>query len=172
VDVELREPRPGDLGWIVQRNAELYAAEYGWDAGYEALVARIVADFAASRSPSQRAWIAELDGQRVGCVLCVRAADAAAAAAAAGDAADDATAQLRLLLVDPAARGLGVGRLLVDACVEFARAAGYSRMTLWTQQNLTAARRLYAAAGFELIESAPHHSFGVDLVEETWALDL
>jgi len=158
VDVELREPRPGDLGWIVQRNAELYAAEYGWDAGYEALVARIIADFAASPSPSQRAWIAELDGRRVGCVLCVRA--------------DDTTAQLRLLLVDPAARGRGVGHLLVDACVELARAAGYSRMTLWTQQNLTAARRIYAAAGFELIESAPHHSFGVDLVEETWALDL
>lgn len=158
MDVELREPRPGDLDWIVQRNAELYSAEYGWDAGYEALVARIVADFAAQPASSQRAWIAGLDGRRVGCVLCVRAGDT--------------TAQLRLLLVDPVARGRGVGRLLVNACVEFARAAGYSRMTLWTQRNLTAARHIYAAAGFELIESAPHHSFGVDLIEETWALTL
>lgn len=161
MDVELREPQPGDLGWIVQRNAEVYAAEYGWDASYEALVARIVADFAASTATGQRAWIAHLDGRRVGCVLCVRA-----------DGADERTAQLRLLLVDPAARGRGVGRLLVESCVEFARAAGYSRMTLWTQQNLTAARGIYAAAGFELVESAPHRSFGADLIEETWALNL
>lgn len=158
MDVELHEPRPGDLGWIIQHNAELYAAEYGWDGSYEALVARIVADFAASPSPLQRAWIARLDGQRVGCVLCARASTD--------------TAQLRLLLVDPAARGRGVGRLLVDACVEFARTAGYARMTLWTQQNLTAARRIYAAAGFELVESGAHHSFGADLVEETWSLRL
>lgn len=158
-EVVLREPRPGDLGWIIQRNAELYAAEYGWNAEYEALVARIVADFAATADPAgQRAWIAELGGRRVGCVMCVRA--------------DDVTAKLRLLLVEPSARGHRVGRQLVDACVDFAREAGYQRMTLWTQSTLTAARRIYAAVGFERVKSASHHSFGADLVEETWALEL
>jgi DNA-binding MarR family transcriptional regulator/GNAT superfamily N-acetyltransferase len=157
--VQLRPPAPGDLGWIVQCNAESYAVEYGWDASYEALVARIVANFAAAHDPSsERVWIADLDGRRVGCVMCVRA--------------DEATAKLRLLLVEPAARGLGVGRRLVDACVDFARAAGYERMTLWTQSSLTAARRIYAALGFQLVDSAPHHSFGADLVEETWMLEL
>ena len=155
----LREPRAGDLGWIIQRNAELYTAEFGWDAGYEALVARIVADYAANVDPArERVWIAELDGRRVGCVMCVR-----------GDAG---TAKLRLLLVEPSARGHGVGGRLVTACVDFARAAGYRRITLWTQRNLTAARRIYTAAGFELVESTPHHSFGVDLVGETWTLSL
>lgn len=160
-EVLLRSPGPGDLGWIVARNAELYAAEYGWDASYEVLVARIVADFAASQdsdSAGERAWIADVTGLRAGCVMCVRA--------------DEQTAKLRLLLVEPAFRGLGVGRRLVDACVTFARDAGYSRMTLWTQSTLTAARRLYDAVGFQLVESAPHRSFGADLVEETWELDL
>jgi DNA-binding MarR family transcriptional regulator/GNAT superfamily N-acetyltransferase len=157
--VQLRPPVAGDLGWIVQRNAELYAVEYGWDTSYEALVARIVADFAAAHDPAaERVWIADLDGRQVGCVMCVRA--------------DDVTAKLRLLLVEPTARGLGVGRRLVDACVDFARAAGYQRMTLWTQRTLTAARRIYAAVGFELVDSAPHHSFGADLIEETWMLEL
>jgi DNA-binding MarR family transcriptional regulator/GNAT superfamily N-acetyltransferase len=157
--VQLRPPVAGDLGWIVQRNAELYAVEYGWDASYEALVMRIVADFATAHDPaSERVWIADLDGLRVGCVMCVRA--------------DDVTAKLRLLLVDPSARCLGVGRRLVDTCVDFARAAGYQRMTLWTQSSLTAARKIYAAVGFELLDSAPHHSFGADLVEETWMLEL
>jgi DNA-binding MarR family transcriptional regulator/GNAT superfamily N-acetyltransferase len=157
--VQLRPPVAGDLGWIVQRNAELYAVEYSWDTSYEALVARIVADFAAAHDPAaERVWIADLDGRQVGCVMCVRA--------------DDVTAKLRLLLVEPAARGLGVGRRLVDACVDFARAAGYQRMTLWTQRTLTAARRIYAAVGFELVDSASHHSFGADLVEETWMLEL
>lgn len=158
-EVVLRAPYPGDLGWIVARNAELYTAEYGWDAGYEALVARIVADFAASQDPArERVWIADVVGLRAGCVMCVRA--------------DEDTAKLRLLLVEPAFRGLGVGRRLVDACVAFARDAGYRRMTLWTQSVLTAARRIYDTAGFELIASAPHRSFGADLVEETWELDL
>ena len=158
-DVVLRAPQPGDLGWIVQRNAELYTAEYGWDAGYETLVARIVADYAATADPSsEHVWIAEVDGRRVGTVMCVRA--------------DDVTAKLRLLLVEPSARGLGVGRRLVQACVDFARDCGYERMTLWTQSTLTAARHIYAAAGFELIESTPHRSFGADLVGENWALTL
>jgi DNA-binding MarR family transcriptional regulator/N-acetylglutamate synthase-like GNAT family acetyltransferase len=158
-EVVLRAPGPGDLGWIVARNAELYAAEYGWDASYEALVAHIVADFAASQDPAyERAWIADVAGLRAGCVMCVRA--------------DEDTAKLRLLLVEPAFRGLGVGRRLVDACVAFARDAGYRRMTLWTQSILTAARRIYGTVGFELVESAPHRSFGADLVEETWNLEL
>ncbi|HEY3717117.1 MAG TPA: bifunctional helix-turn-helix transcriptional regulator/GNAT family N-acetyltransferase [Jatrophihabitantaceae bacterium] len=167
-EVTLRQPAPGDLGWIVARNAELYTADYGWDADYETLVARIVADFAATHDPDrERAWIAEIDGQRVGCVMCARADDADRA-----DRADKATAKLRLLLVEPSARGLGVGTRLVDACVDFARDAGYQRMTLWTQSTLSAARRIYAAAGFELVHSAPHHSFGADLVEETWTVEL
>jgi DNA-binding MarR family transcriptional regulator/GNAT superfamily N-acetyltransferase len=158
-EVVLRSPRSGDLGWIVSRNAELYAAEYGWDASYEGLVARIVAEFAASHDPAcERAWIADVAGLRAGCVMCVRA--------------DDDSAKLRLLLVEPAFRGLGVGRRLVEACVAFARDAGYQRMTLWTQSILTAARRIYADLGFRLIESARHRSFGADLVEETWELDL
>jgi DNA-binding MarR family transcriptional regulator/GNAT superfamily N-acetyltransferase len=158
-EVLLRSPGPGDLGWIVARNAELYTAEYGWDASYEVLVARIVADFAASQDPAvERAWIADVMGLRAGCVMCVRA--------------NEQTAKLRLLLVEPAFRGLGVGRRLVDACVTFARDAGYGRMTLWTQSILTAARRIYDVAGFELVASAPHRSFGADLVEETWELDL
>jgi len=158
-EVTLRLPAPGDLGWIVARNAELYTAEYGWDAGYETLVAGIVADFAATHDPDrERAWIAEVDGRRVGSIMCVRA--------------DDVTAKLRLLLVEPSARGLGVGTRLVDACVEFARDAGYARMTLWTQSTLVAARRIYAAVGFELAHSAPHHSFGADLVGETWTMEL
>jgi len=158
-EVRLRGLSPGDLGWIVSRNAELYAAEYGWDASYEVLVARIVADFAATQDPaSERAWIAEVAGLRAGCVMCVRA--------------DEDTAKLRLLLVEPAFRGLGVGRRLTDACVAFARDAGYLRMTLWTQSILTTARHIYHAAGFELVDSAPHRSFGADLVEETWQLEL
>ncbi len=159
--VTVRAPEPGDLGWIVQRNGELYAAEYGWDATFEALVATIVGDFAAHHDPAhERAWIADVDGQRAGCIMCVRA-----------DGSAD-VAKLRLLLVEPSARGLGVGRRLVAECVEFARGAGYSRLVLWTQSILAAARHLYVEAGFELVESAPHHSFGADLVEETWALEL
>jgi DNA-binding MarR family transcriptional regulator/GNAT superfamily N-acetyltransferase len=160
--VVLRGPAAGDLGWIVARNAELYAAEYGWDGRYETLVARIVADYAATVDPSvERTWIAEVGGRRVGCVMCVRTAPT-----------DHSTAKLRLLLVEPSARGLGIGRCLVDACVDFARAAGYRRMTLWTQSILTAARHIYATAGFELVKSEPHHSFGADLIAQTWSMQL
>ena len=155
----LREPGPGDLGWMVQRNAAVYAAEYGWDQSYEALVARIVADFGQHRDPArERAWIAELDAEPVGCVLCVRR--------------DDEAAQLRILLVDPAVRGLGIGARLVEECVRFARAAGYRSMVLWTNDVLVSARRIYEAAGFELTDEEPHRSFGHDLVGQTWRLDL
>lgn len=155
----LREPGPGDLGWMVQRNAAVYAAEYGWDQSYEALVARIVADFGQHHDPArERAWIAELDGEPVGCVLCVRR--------------DGETAQLRILLVDPAVRGLGIGARLVEECIRFARAAGYRSMVLWTNDVLVSARRIYEAAGFELTDEEPHRSFGHDLVGQTWRLDL
>ena len=155
----LREPGPGDLGWMVQRNAAVYAAEYGWDQSYEALVARIVADFGQHRDPAcERAWIAEVDGEPAGCVLCVRR--------------DDETAQLRILLVDPAVRGLGIGARLVEECIRFARAAGYRSMVLWTNDVLVSARRIYEAAGFALTDEEPHHSFGHDLVGQTWRLDL
>ncbi|MET9874402.1 bifunctional helix-turn-helix transcriptional regulator/GNAT family N-acetyltransferase [Actinacidiphila glaucinigra] len=151
--VRLREPRPGDLGWVVQRNAEVYAEEYGWNGEYETLVARIVA------GGHERAWIAELDGERAGCVFCVR---------------DDApgTARLRLLLVDPAARGHGIGRRLVEACVAHARAAGHRELVLWTNDVLVSARRIYEAAGFELVGEKPHRSFGRDLVGQDWRLVL
>jgi DNA-binding MarR family transcriptional regulator/GNAT superfamily N-acetyltransferase len=157
--IVLRAPQPGDHGWIVQRHGALYAEEYGWDESFEALVARIVADYAEHHDPRREAaWIAEIDGEPVGCVLCVRK--------------DDATAQLRLLLVDPRARGRGIGGRLVDECLRFARRAGYERIVLWTNDVLHGARRLYERAGFELVESGAHHAFGHDLVEQTWALDL
>jgi len=160
--VVLRPPAPGDLGWIVERNAAVYAQQYGWDETYEALVARIVADFAAGRdAPDARreaAWIAEVDGLRAGCVLCV--------------ADDERTARLRLLLVEPAARGAGIGSRLVEECVRFARRARYQRLVLWTNDVLTDARRLYERAGFVLVDEEPHRSFGHDLVGQTWALDL
>ncbi|WP_320776161.1 GNAT family N-acetyltransferase [Streptomyces sp. CRN 30] len=159
-DVVLREPYPGDLGWIVQRNAALYTAEYGWNADYEVLVARIVADHAEHRDPRrERVWIAELDGRPVGCVLCVR------------DSAP-ATARLRLLLVEPEARGLGIGDRLVAAVVAFARETGHQQLVLWTNDVLGAARRLYERHGFVLVAEEPHHSFGKDLVGQDWRLDL
>ena len=156
----LRPPAPGDLGWVVERHGYRYAAEYGWDTTFEALVARIVADF-AERDDSKReaAWIAELDGERVGCVFCT-----------AADAKD--TARLRLLIVEPSARGAGVGTRLVDECLRFARRAGYRRITLWTNDVLVAARRIYERAGFRCDRREPHHSFGHDLVGEYWSRDL
>jgi DNA-binding MarR family transcriptional regulator/GNAT superfamily N-acetyltransferase len=153
--VVLREPAPGDLGWVVARHGALYAAEYGWSAEFEGLVARIVADYAAGHDPRREAaWIAELDGEPVGCVFCV--------------ARDETTAQLRILLVEPAARGLGIGARLVAECLRFATAAGYESMMLWTNDVLTSARRIYEAAGFRLVEEEPHHSFGQDLVGQVW----
>jgi GNAT superfamily N-acetyltransferase len=151
--------QPGDLGWVVAAHGEIYAREFGWDTTFEALVARIVADYAHSHDPAREAaWIAELDGQRVGCVFCV--------------AADDRTAQLRILLVDPTARGHGLGGRLVDTCVSFARDHGYQRMVLWTNDPLVSARTIYLSRGFRLADEEPHHSFGVDLVGQNYELDL
>jgi DNA-binding MarR family transcriptional regulator/GNAT superfamily N-acetyltransferase len=158
--VVLRPPQPGDLGWVVERHGDRYAAEYGWDATFEALVARIVAEFAERRDTRREAaWIAELDGERVGCVFCT-AAEA------------EHTAQLRLLLVEPSARGAGVGSRLVDECLRFARRSGYRRITLWTNDVLLGARRIYERAGFGCDRREPHHSFGHDLVGEYWSRDL
>jgi DNA-binding MarR family transcriptional regulator/GNAT superfamily N-acetyltransferase len=155
----LRPPVPGDLGWVVQRHGALYAAEYGWDASFEALVARIVADYAGRDDHrGEAAWIAELDGEPAGCVFCMRKSEA--------------TAQLRLLLVEPRARGLGMGGRLVSECVSFARRARYREVVLWTNDVLHAARRIYQRAGFHLVSSEPHHAFGHDLVEQDWRLPL
>jgi GNAT superfamily N-acetyltransferase len=152
--------QPGDLGWVVQVHGETYAAEYGWGGDFEALVARIVADYAAHHDPAcERTWIADLGGRPVGTVMCVR-----------DDAPD--TARLRLLLVDPEARGHRLGARLVDECVRFARAAGYRELVLWTNSVLTSARRVYERAGFELIAEKPHHSYGADLVGQDWRLAL
>jgi DNA-binding MarR family transcriptional regulator/GNAT superfamily N-acetyltransferase len=157
--VTLRGPEPGDYGWVVARHGARYAEQYGWDASFEALVARIVADFAGGYDPArERVWLAEVDGERAGCVFCVRR--------------DDTTAQLRLLLVEPDARGMGIGSRLVGECVEFARSAGYPRMVLWTNDVLAEARRIYQRAGFQLVSQEPHHSYGQDLVGQVWALDL
>jgi GNAT superfamily N-acetyltransferase len=152
--------RPGDLGWVVLAHGEFYAEEFGWNTDFEALVARIVADYAEGHDPQREAaWIADIDGRRAGCVFCV-----------ASDQPD--TAQLRILLVDPSARGQSLGRRLVDECVAFARAAGYRRMVLWTNDPLKAAARIYRAAGFELTAEEPHSSFGVNLIGQTYELDL
>jgi GNAT superfamily N-acetyltransferase len=153
--------RPGDLGWVVMAHGEVYAQEFGWDGSFEALVARIVADYAAGHDPSREAaWIAEIDGRRLGCVFCV------------SDPDHDGAALLRILLVHPDGRGRNLGRWLVGACLEFARRAGYERVRLWTNDPLAAARHLYLERGFRLIAEQPHHSFGVDLVGQTYELDL
>jgi DNA-binding MarR family transcriptional regulator/GNAT superfamily N-acetyltransferase len=155
----LRDPRPGDMGWIIHRQAVLYAEEYGWNAEYEALTAEITAKFVREFDPArERCWIAEKDGTIVGSVFVVRE--------------DDSTAKLRLLYVDPCARGFGIGSRLVDECLRFARQAGYKKMILWTNSVLTGARRIYDKAGFQLVEEAAHHSFGKDLVGQVFCREL
>jgi DNA-binding MarR family transcriptional regulator/N-acetylglutamate synthase-like GNAT family acetyltransferase len=171
--VVIRAPLPGELGWVVQRNAALYAAEYGWDESYEALVARIVADYAARADRAREAaWIAEVDGQPAGCVFCMRKSGGGREARGRELAQSDEVAQLRLLLVEPQARGMGIGDRLVAECLAFARRAGYREIVLWTNDVLHAARRIYQRAGFELAGSQEHHSFGHDLVGQDWRLPL
>jgi len=165
--VQLRAHRPGDIGWLISRHGALYAQEYGWDMRFEALVARIAADFVERFDATHEAcWIAEREGTPLGCVMLVQARDDSTGAPEPG------IAQLRLLLLEPAARGLGLGRRLVDECERFARAAGYQRIRLWTNSLLSAARGIYAQAGYVLIASEPHESFGQQLVGEIWELDL
>jgi DNA-binding MarR family transcriptional regulator/GNAT superfamily N-acetyltransferase len=155
----LRQHEPGDLGWIVQQQGILYVKEYGWDETYEALAAEIAAQFIKNYDGKrERCWIAEKDGERVGAVMVVKAS---------GE-----VAKLRLLHVEEAARGLGIGKRLVEECVRFARLAGYKKMTLWTQNILSAARHLYKEAGFRVVKEEAHHSFGKDLVAETWEMEL
>jgi DNA-binding MarR family transcriptional regulator/GNAT superfamily N-acetyltransferase len=155
----IRPLRAGDLGWVVHRHGVVYAEEYGWDATFEGLVARIVAEYVDGLDPTrENAWIAEVDHVPVGCVFCVEK--------------DDETAQLRLLLVEPRVRGLGIGSRLVEECIRFARGAGYVELMLWTNDVLVSARRIYEAFGFRLAEEEPHHSFGRDLVGQNWTLRL
>jgi DNA-binding MarR family transcriptional regulator/predicted N-acetyltransferase YhbS len=163
----LRAPHAGDLGWAVERHGRVYADEYGWDLRFEALVARIAADFVDHLEPAREAcWIAERDGAAAGCVFLVQARVENTGEPVAG------TAQLRLLLVDPTARGLGIGARLVDECERFARRSGYRKIVLWTNSVLVAARAIYAKAGYRLVASEPHQSFGKQLVGETWELAL
>jgi DNA-binding MarR family transcriptional regulator/GNAT superfamily N-acetyltransferase len=159
--VVVREPRPGDIGWAIFAHGELYAKQFSWNAEFEALVAKLFADFANKHDPAaERMWVAEMDGERVGTVFVVRNAD------------DPDVAQLRCLLVDPKGRGLGIGTRLVDECVAFARAAGYRAIMLWTNDVLISARRIYEGAGFKLDHEYQHHSFGHDLVAQVWRRDL
>jgi DNA-binding MarR family transcriptional regulator/GNAT superfamily N-acetyltransferase len=159
--VVLRNHRIGDLGWNLERHGVVYAGEYGWGAAFEALVAQVIAEFAQKHDPTREAcWVAELDGQRVGTVMLV------------GHPERPGVAKLRLLLVEPEARGLGIGRALVEACTDFARAAGYERVTLWTQSVLDAARAIYARTGYVKVSEAPNELFGKGLIAETWELEL
>ena len=155
----LRDPVPGDMGWVVQQHGEIYWREYGWDSRFEALVADIAAQFLRKFQPEwEKAWIAELDGERVGSVFVVRKSPT--------------TAQLRMLILSPKARGLGLGGRLTDECIAFARAKGYKKMVLWTNSCLTAARGIYAQRGFQLVKTEPYEGFGQQLVGETWELKL
>ncbi len=157
--VVLRAPRAGDLGWVVARHGSLYFDEYGWGLRFETLIARVVADYAAAHDPAREAvWIAEVDGAPAGCVMCL--------------ADDPQTARLRLLLVEPGARGLGVGTRLVEECVAFARRAGYRRLVLWTNAPLSSARRIYDRLGFVQIDEAVHKQFGPKIIGQTLELEL
>ena len=159
--VVLRNHRVGDLGWNLERHGVVYAGEYGWGAPFEALVAQVIAEFAQKHDPAREAcWVAELDGQRVGTVMLVAHPER------------PGVAKLRLLLVEPEARGLGIGRALVEACTDFARAAGYERVTLWTQSVLDAARAIYARTGYVKVSEGPNELFGKGLIAETWELEL
>jgi GNAT superfamily N-acetyltransferase len=155
----VRALAPGDLGWVIHRNGVLYYEEYGWDQTFEALVAEVLGKFVRKCDPArERAWIAERDGKIVGSIFCVSKSKTVAA--------------LRVLYVEPAARGLGIGNSLVDECIAFATAAGYHKLTLWTNSVLHSARRIYQAKGFTLVEEQRHHSFGKDLVGQNWELTL
>jgi GNAT superfamily N-acetyltransferase len=157
----LRQNRPGDMGWVISRHAELYAKEYGWDEHFEALVANLAADFITNYDARfERCWIAERDGERLGCIFLVRHRD------------ETATARLRMLLVEPSARGLGLGKALVHECVSFARTAGYKRVVLWTVNLLSAAVHIYAQVGFKLVQEQAAHRFGADMIDQTWELEL
>jgi N-acetylglutamate synthase-like GNAT family acetyltransferase len=160
MDISVRPVgEPGDLEWVAEAHGEVYTSEFGWSHDFEAFVTTIVADYAADHDPAREAgWIAERDGQRVGCVFCVDGGGR--------------TAKLRTLLVTPQARGSGLGSTLVKCCVEFARDSGYERIMLWTNSVLTSARHVYEHAGFTLVDEQPHHSFGVDLIGQTWELHL
>lgn len=157
--VTLRSHRAGDMGWIMSRHGELYDREYSWNTDFEALVGEIVVNFLRNYDEKrERCWIAELDGERVGSIFCVRDTDD--------------VAKLRLLLVEPSARGHGVGKLLVRTCIDFARSAGYRKLTLWTNSVLDAARHIYEREGFQLVKADSHHSFGHDLTGQFWELNL
>jgi DNA-binding MarR family transcriptional regulator/GNAT superfamily N-acetyltransferase len=162
--VTLRQHRPGDMGWVIERHGALYAQEYRWDQRFEALVARIAADFIDNYDPTcERCWIAERNGERLGCVFLVRDTESPASSK---------TARLRLLLVEPSARGLGLGRTLVQQCTAFARTCGYRRIVLWTNSVLESARHIYEREGYKLIREYPYSAFGKDLTSQDWQLDL
>ena len=155
----IRPPRPGDMGWVIRQHGILYVDEFGWNQWFEGVTADVVARFVQNLDPErEQCWIAEKDGENVGSVFCIKESEE--------------VARLRMLLVGPEARGLGIGRRLAEECVDFARQSGYRRMTLWTYDVLSAARRIYTDLGFVLVQQASHSSFGVDMVEETWELEL
>lgn len=160
-EITVRTHGIGDIGWAIERHGQLYADQFNWNGEFEALVATLFAQFATQHDPAkERMWVADVDGERAGCVFVVRNAD------------DPNVAQLRCLLVDPKARGLGIGKRLVDECIAFAKNAGYTKMMLWTNDVLVSARRIYQAAGFSLVSEKPHHSFGHDLVGQVWVREL